>query len=169
MTVPPNPNYPYGEPTPPPSANYAYAGPPPHGYTAPLTPNYQPNQKELSDAALAHYLGIIGWIGPLVMLLTSGQKSPYVRSHAAKALNFQLSLMIYSFAGMILMCVLSTIFIAAAVASEAEWIAVIVWILYLLAAVGLLAWDIVASCTAGSRAKRGETHRYAASITMIKG
>jgi hypothetical protein len=46
-------------------------------------------------AALAHGLGIgTLFVGPLVLLLTSGKRSEYVRRHAAEALNFQLTLLL---------------------------------------------------------------------------
>jgi uncharacterized Tic20 family protein len=45
-------------------------------------------------AALAHGLGIATlFVGPLVLMLTSGKRSEYVRRHAAEALNFQLTLL----------------------------------------------------------------------------
>jgi uncharacterized Tic20 family protein len=48
-------------------------------------------------AALAHGLGIgTLFVGPLVLMLTSGKRSAYVRRHAAEALNFQLTLLMVS-------------------------------------------------------------------------
>jgi uncharacterized Tic20 family protein len=46
-------------------------------------------------AALAHTLGIATlFVGPLVLMLTSGKRSEYVRRHAAEAVNFQLTLLL---------------------------------------------------------------------------
>ncbi|WP_153539141.1 DUF1707 and DUF4870 domain-containing protein [Actinomadura macrotermitis] len=46
-------------------------------------------------AALAHGLAIpTVFVGPLVLMLVSGKRSPYVRRHAAEAVNFQLTLLL---------------------------------------------------------------------------
>ncbi|MEW2356476.1 DUF1707 and DUF4870 domain-containing protein [Spirillospora sp. NPDC029432] len=46
-------------------------------------------------AALAHGLGVPTlFLGPLVLMLTSGKRSAYVRRHAAEAVNFQLTLLL---------------------------------------------------------------------------
>ncbi|MFD0471569.1 DUF1707 and DUF4870 domain-containing protein [Nonomuraea thailandensis] len=48
---------------------------------------------ERLGGALAHALPIIGFpvIGPLLLLLTGGKTSPYIRKHALEALNFQIT------------------------------------------------------------------------------
>ena len=38
----------------------------------------------------------MGFIAPLVIMLTVGNQSPFVRRHAVESLNFQISLLIYS-------------------------------------------------------------------------
>jgi uncharacterized Tic20 family protein len=50
---------------------------------------------DLLGGAAAHLLSLGGLflIGPLIMLLTAGKTSPYVRSHAVEALNFHLTLL----------------------------------------------------------------------------
>jgi uncharacterized Tic20 family protein len=46
-------------------------------------------------AAVAHGSGYLTtFIGPLVLMLTGGRRSAYVRRHAVEALNFQLTLLI---------------------------------------------------------------------------
>lgn len=46
-------------------------------------------------AAAAHASGVATlFVGPLVLMLTSGKRSPYVRRHAVEALNFQLTLLL---------------------------------------------------------------------------
>lgn len=54
---------------------------------------------------LAAYVAL-GFLGPLVVLLAVGNRSPYVRRHAVEALNFNLSWLIYIIAGVILVFVL---------------------------------------------------------------
>jgi uncharacterized Tic20 family protein len=45
-------------------------------------------------AAVAHGTGYLTtFVGPLVVMLTSGRRSAYVRRHAVEALNFQLTLL----------------------------------------------------------------------------
>ncbi|MFJ2032738.1 DUF1707 and DUF4870 domain-containing protein [Streptosporangium sp. NPDC087985] len=50
---------------------------------------------ERLGAAAAHLLPLTGLllIGPLIMMLTGGKTSPYIRRHAVEALNFQLTLL----------------------------------------------------------------------------
>jgi uncharacterized Tic20 family protein len=50
---------------------------------------------ERVGAAAAHLLPLTGLlaIGPLIMLLTAGRTSSYVRKHAVEALNFQLTIL----------------------------------------------------------------------------
>lgn len=43
---------------------------------------------------LAAYVAL-GFIGPLVIFLIQGEKSPYVRKHAVEALNFNLTWLVY--------------------------------------------------------------------------
>jgi uncharacterized Tic20 family protein len=45
--------------------------------------------------AIAHGTAMVPiLVGPLVLMLTSGRRSPYVRQHAVEALNFQLTLLL---------------------------------------------------------------------------
>ncbi|HJU98446.1 MAG TPA: DUF4870 domain-containing protein [Jiangellaceae bacterium] len=46
------------------------------------------------SAFLAAYIAL-GFIGPLVVMLIRGDRSPYVRAHAVEALNFNLTVLIY--------------------------------------------------------------------------
>lgn len=50
---------------------------------------------------LAAYVAL-GFLGPLVVLLAVGNRSPYVRRHAVEALNFNLTWLIYIVVGVIL-------------------------------------------------------------------
>jgi uncharacterized Tic20 family protein len=62
---------------------------------------------ERTWAMLAHLgpLAMMGFIAPLIILLTKGQESPYVRHHAAQSLNLQITLMIALLPSFILMFV----------------------------------------------------------------
>ena len=41
-------------------------------------------------------LGVLGFIGPLVIMNSGNQRSPFVNHHAKDSLNFQISMLIYS-------------------------------------------------------------------------
>ncbi|MET7465542.1 DUF1707 and DUF4870 domain-containing protein [Nonomuraea sp. NPDC005501] len=49
---------------------------------------------ERFGASAAHLLALVGFpvVGPLILMLTAGKTSPYIRRHAVEALNFQLTL-----------------------------------------------------------------------------
>jgi hypothetical protein len=90
-----------------------YTGYPPPGQPyasgqAPLTP-----AEERTWAMAAHlssvlgiWLAFLGALGPLVVLLAQGQRSQYVRAQAVEALNFNISVLIYSIVAWALVVVL---------------------------------------------------------------
>ena len=86
--------------------------------------------------------------GPLDLLLYLIKKdeSPYVRHHAAEALNFQLSVIIYAIVSMILILVLIGILLILAVA------------------IGALVFTIIAAIAASN----GEEYRYPLTIRFVK-
>ena len=60
---------------------------------------------ERTWATAAHWSALVAacvalaFLGPLVVLLAKGNESPWVRRNAVESLNFQLSMLIYGFAG----------------------------------------------------------------------
>ena len=75
------------------------------GDVAPLAPAAGPDDNTM--AMLAHVLGIFtGFVGPLVLYLVKKDESPFIRSQAAEALNFQITLMISYIGSLILFLVL---------------------------------------------------------------
>ncbi|MEV0595382.1 DUF1707 and DUF4870 domain-containing protein [Nonomuraea cavernae] len=62
---------------------------------APIRPQTVPNGNELLAASAAHLLMLVGFpiAGPLILMLTGGKTSPFIRRHAVEALNFQLTLL----------------------------------------------------------------------------
>jgi uncharacterized Tic20 family protein len=99
-------------------------------------------------AMLAQLLGLLtGFIGPLIIYVINGDKDPFVKHHAAEALNFHLTVLIAYVVSFVLMLVLIgflTFFV--------------VWI----AAVVLSIMPTIA-------ANRGEWYRYPISIRMVSG
>lgn len=108
-----------------------------------------------SSAAMAHYLGggiqflscgYGGWIGPLIILLTTGKTDPYVKEQSTEALNFQLMVLIGSIISSVLAIVL----------------------------VGFITWGIIwligtiLPIMAGVACGRGESYRYPFNLRMVK-
>ena len=93
---------------------------------------------------VAAYLAL-GFIGPLVVMLTGGSRSAYVRRHAVEALNFNISVLIY----LGISAVLSIILIG----------------IPMLLAVGVL--HVVASIRGALAAGRGEEYRYPVTIRFV--
>jgi uncharacterized Tic20 family protein len=145
--VPPAPQYPAAENdhllVEPPSAVYP-ATPP-----APLPS--MTGAQERNWAVGAHLSGFVaaylalGFIGPLVVMLTGGSRSAYVRRHAVEALNFNLSVLIYLAVSGVLAIVLIG--------------------LPMLVAVGIL--YVVASIRGAMAASRGEQYRYPLSFRFV--
>jgi uncharacterized Tic20 family protein len=109
--TPPAPQPGYYQPTgyPPPPGQYQqpapYPGAPPQHWGPPVA-GLSP-QEERTWAMFAHIGSIIAaflalaFLGPLVVLLTQGAKSAFVRRHAVESLNFQLTLLIAVVVGVI--------------------------------------------------------------------
>src|SRR5262245_39620897 len=104
-------------------------------------------------AMLCHVLGFAGYIipfgsviGPLIMWLVKRNDSPFIDEHGKEAVNFQISLLIYTVASIVLCFVL-------------------IGFLLLLA---IMVIDIVFIIQAAIKASRGEPWRYPLTIRFIK-
>jgi hypothetical protein len=97
-------------------------------------------------AALAHYLGLIGFIGPLIIYLTSGKQDRYVEDQSVEALNFHLTILIGYVISGVLMLVL---------------IGFLTWIV-------CVAASVIYSIIGGMAASKGEWYRYPFSIKFVK-
>ncbi|MFF5211892.1 DUF4870 domain-containing protein [Streptosporangium sp. NPDC000396] len=106
----------------------------------------RPGSDDTTLAMLAHLLGLLtSFVGPLVIYLAKKDESPYVRSQAAEALNFQLTLLIAYFVCWILAFVLIGFLLMFLV-----WIASIVFMV-----IGAIA------------SNRGENYRYPMNIRFV--
>jgi len=138
----------YGGPleTPP-----AYAAPPP-GMACQPGPfsdivGRQLTSDETTWSLLAHLGGIVlGFLAPLIVMLTKGNESPYTRRHAVEALNFQITLII----GWVIALVLSFVLIGLLLFP-------ILWI-----------GDIVFCVIAGIAANKGEDYKYPFTLRLVK-
>lgn len=108
-------------------------------------------------SAFVQFLGIPSVVGPLVVWLIR-RDDPVVEPHARDALNFQLSLLIYFVAGLIL-AFLTAITIVGLV--------VTVFIVILLLVLVVL--ELVFALLATLAASRGERYVYPMSLQLIKG
>lgn len=122
------------------------------GQTSPMATGYSAPPSSGTDprtmAMLCHLLAIFtGFLGPLVIYLTSGEKDPFVRHHAAESLNFQISLTIAWIVTFVLMFLLVGFLIAP-----------VLWI-------GSLVFEIIGA----TRANKGEWWKYPINIRMVSG
>jgi uncharacterized Tic20 family protein len=147
---------------PPPSGGYApppggYV-PPPGGYNAPPPQYGGGGGTQIDDrtwnlinhfgGAAGAFLssGVAGWIAPLIVLVTQGNRSPYLRSEAVKALNFQILCSIVAVIG---------------------WCTSIFGIGVIIAAAAWLAGTIV-GVIAGIKASNNEPYNYPLPVNIIK-
>ncbi|MGH8794874.1 MAG: DUF4870 domain-containing protein [Stackebrandtia sp.] len=149
-----------------------YGGQPQYGVPS-AYPAGPPNQQEMSDAAAANYLGLVGWIGPLIYRFTKGDKSLFVKDSATAALNFQITMVIYSTGSLLVGCGL-TMIIAIAIGAGggsgagAGIFMMLSWLLMMVVVVGLSAWSIAACCIGASHSKRGQIYRFPGSFRFVK-
>jgi uncharacterized Tic20 family protein len=141
----------------PPGAYPPGPGLPPPGFAP---PGYVSNDDKtwiliahFGGALGAFVSGFLGFVAPLIALLTKGQQSPAVRAHAVAALNFQLLWSIVAIAGYILGTCLAV---------------TIVGLAFFLAP--LIAWlmGTIFGIIGGIKANEGQLYRYPMTINIIK-
>ena len=106
-----------------------------------------PTSDDRTFSMFAHLGGIVAWFIPaLVIMMTKGNESPFVRAQAIEALNFQITLTIGWFAAFILSFLLiGLIFFP------------ILWI-----------GGLVLMIMAGIAANKGEAYRYPVNLRLVK-
>jgi len=157
MHEPPHPGYPAAPshptsqyPTSQYQAGYQAAGYAPPGAPT-LTTFGSTTASERNWATAAHLSGFIaafvalGFLGPLVVLLTGGSRSLFVRRHAVEALNFNLSVLLWLALAAVLLIVLVG--------------------LVMLPAIGIL--YLVSSILGAMAASRGDEFRYPLTIRFV--
>ncbi len=108
-------------------------------------------------SAFVQVIGIPSLVGPLVVWLIK-RDDPAIESHARAALNFQISLLVYTIGGIIVA------FIAAITIVGLLLSALIVFFL-----VALIILELVFALMASIAASRGELYAYPMSLNLIKG
>jgi len=104
------------------------------------------------SALLASLVGGLTFIGPLVIYLVKRDEHPFIADQAREALNFNLSMLIYSVGLAIVSFVLTLILIG--------------FLLFLLFIPLAIAW-LVLTIIAAMKANEGEAYRYPVTIRMV--
>lgn len=115
---------------------------------APVTDASGIPQAAKSSASLAHYLGVLGFIGPLIIMMTNSNNDPFVKDQSTEALNFHLTVLVgwlVVFALSIVTCGIGAI------------LALPLWI-----------GEIIYSIIGGQAASKGTWYRYPVNIRMVK-
>lgn len=155
------PPQPYGPPPGLLPQSYPPPGYPPPGYPPPVAPQPLPPRigpysplvgrplvsNETTWSLLSHLsIFALSIIGPIIIMLTEGKKSPYTRYHAVEALNMHLTFLIAEF-----VCILT---------------------FFLIVPLVLLFCLVIAVCVYGvigaMAANRGELFRYPMIFRMVK-
>jgi uncharacterized Tic20 family protein len=137
MTMPPSP--------PGPPGGGAYQPGPPPG----MPP--VPTSEERTWALISHVGTLVaawfamGFLCPLIVMLTKGNESQFVRRHAVESLNFQISLLIY--------LVISAILVFLVVG------------IFMLIALGIFALVVIILATMA--ASNGQDYRYPLTIRLV--
>lgn len=103
------------------------------------------------SALVTSFVGL-AFLGPLVVYLIRRDDSPMVRAHAAAALNFQLSWMIWG--------------ISLAIVGFVLMIILIGFLLFIVLAIGAIAWFVI-TIVATIKASNGELINYPLTIKFV--
>lgn len=132
-------------------ATQAWSAAPTPSALAPVVYQGPLSVTERNWASVAHLAGFAGamiampFLGPLVVLLSGGNRSEYVRRHAVEALNFNLSALLW----LVISCVLVLLLIGIPMV------------------VGLVILYIVSSVRGALAAGRGEEYRYPITLRFV--
>ncbi len=107
-------------------------------------------------SAFIQLLGIPSVVGPLIIWLIR-REDPLVEPHAREALNFQLSLLIYFIAGVVVA------FIAALTI-----VGLILTVFIIIALIVLFLLELIFALLGTLAASRGEMYRYPLNLDLIK-
>ena len=121
--------------------------------TPPPPPSVPPDQQPMSDSdarlwAMLGQLGgiILGFIGPLIVMLVFGPRNAFVKKESTEALNFQITVLIGYIVSFVLMFIVIGIFLFLAV-----------WIL-----------SIIFCVIAAVKNNQGIEYRYPINIRFVK-
>ena len=106
-----------------------------------------PTSEERTMSMLSHVLSVVaGFLAPLIIMMTKGNESRFVRDQAVESLNFQITLLI----GWMISFVLSFVLIGFLLMP-------ILWI-----------GGLVLAIMGGMKANQGEWYRYPFALRLVK-
>jgi uncharacterized protein len=113
-------------------------------------------------AALAGWFtGGLGFIlGPLIMWLVKKDQSPFVDRHGKAAVNFQLSILVYSLAATVFFVVITILTLGIG--------ALLMIPLLILGVLAVLVLEILFPILAGLAANQGKEYRYPLALALLK-
>lgn len=120
-------------------------GPEPADDESPQHPESSRDARNM--AMLCHLLGIVGFVAPLMIWLIEREKHRFVNEHGREAMNYQVSLLLYSIVSFLLAPLIIGIFMLGV----------------------LTVVHVVLIITGAVKASRGEPWRYPIAISFLKG
>jgi uncharacterized Tic20 family protein len=107
------------------------------------------------SSIIAGFLLGLAFLGPLVVMLTQGTKSAFVRRHSVEALNFQITVLILGAAGGVLSVILLLVTVGLGLL-----------VIIPVAAAALIA-VLVFTVMGAVKANNGEEYRYPVNIRLV--
>ncbi|HEX2153239.1 MAG TPA: DUF4870 domain-containing protein [Acidimicrobiia bacterium] len=107
-------------------------------------------------SALIQFIGIPSFVGPLIVWLMR-REDPVIEPHAREALNFQLSLIIY-FIALVIIGIIAAITI----------VGLLLVPFLIIAGIVLIVAEVVFAILASLAATKGEFYRYPMNLDLIK-
>ena len=101
-------------------------------------------------------LSIFAFVFPLVVMNTVGNRSALVRAHAVESLNFQLSILVYSLALLVVLGLVTVVTLGFGL------------ILMIPVLIGLVVFEVVVMIVASVRASNGGFYRYPLNIRFVR-
>lgn len=120
---------------------------------------------------LCHLTAVVaGFLGPLIVWLIKRKEQAEVDRHGKAALNFQLSMMLYSLILTMIVVLGSAFGFLAGMADPAKGIlaGILLSFILFIPFLGLAILNIVSVVLASMKASRGELHRYVLSIPFLR-
>lgn len=110
--------------------------------------------------ALSVFLGIPGFIGPLIMWLVRKDQSPFIDAHGREAVNLQISLVLYAVGGFIVYVLLAIVTLGIG--------ALLLLPFVIVGIIALVALGIVLPIIAAVKANGGQPYRFPMTIRFIR-
>ncbi|MBN1591301.1 MAG: DUF4870 domain-containing protein [Pirellulales bacterium] len=110
------------------------------------TPTFESTKEERTLAMACHLLGLVGFIGPLVLWLIKKDESALVDDQGKESLNFQITVLLASVVSALLACLVIGVVMAVVVAI----------------------YDLAYIIIAAMKANEGQVYRYPICLRLIK-